>query len=124
MLQSPLQSQTIVRQFQDLEKTVLGPSGAGAGDSGSRPGSTQLLPAAKDLGDGITDSVLSPVHENLQQMAAAGGPGPIMNSWSSTLNVTARGQLLLIQLLPARPAAGRSDGAASCVCSPVSLAFL
>jgi hypothetical protein len=58
------------------------------------------------------------VQENLLEMAAAGGPGPIMNSWSSTLNVTARGQLLLIQLLPARPAAGRSDGAAPCVSIP------
>jgi hypothetical protein len=42
MLQSQLQSETIVRQLQVLEKTILAPV-------------AQLLPVAKDFGDGITN---------------------------------------------------------------------
>jgi hypothetical protein len=40
--------------LQVLEKTILAPV-------------AQLLPVAKDLGDGMTNPVLSPVHENLHE---------------------------------------------------------
>jgi hypothetical protein len=60
MLQSQLQSETIARQLQELEKTIPGP-----------PHNSYKLPKTSEMES--QTPVLSPCIENLQQMAAAGG---------------------------------------------------